>query len=264
MSKKIATKKLATGLLKKSLLEVKRLIDYYIDEIDEGLTDEQIESMKEIIKGLDAGCECDPYYGFDCGCGRRYVTKQTALDEIKELERSKNYKEITFRPGENIESALKELKKHSEPVRGLFNGQMLYSDDNIDSAYQKVTGKTKAEFDEIQEKKVKEFKEEEKKHKEAIPELTKEWIEEGRKVLDKKYWENWEETVPIRLNDLYRGMELKCCLDIVEKLNNGCKLQTAKEIIENQDHSGLSFKLVCSMVGSFCDRGDEFVNYILP
>jgi hypothetical protein len=56
-------------------------------------------------------------------------------------------------------------------------------------------------------------------------------------------------------------MELQMCLDIVLELNNGCKLDEAKTIIENQGHSGMSFGLVCSMVKSFCDRGVEFSSY---
>ena len=67
--------------------------------------------------------------------------------------------------------------------------------------------------------------------------------------------------MPIRLDDLYQGMELKCCLDIVSELNKGCSLDEAKTIIEGQGHSGMSFGLVCSMVKSFCDRGQEFVSY---
>lgn len=102
---------------------------------------------------------------------------------------------------------------------------------------------------------------EEKRHKEAIPELTKEWVEKGKAILDEKYLETWNKCVPIRLGDLYRGMELGATLDIVKELNAGCELQKAKEIIESQGHSGMSFGLVCSMVKSFCDRGQEFVNY---
>ena len=58
-----------------------------------------------------------------------------------------------------------------------------------------------------------------------------------------------------------RGMELGMCLDIVKELNSGCELETAKTIIEEQGHSGMSFRLVCSMVKSFCDRGTDFVSY---
>ena len=117
-----------------------------------------------------------------------------------------------------------------------------------------------------QERKLKEFREnydrELKKHQEQIPTLTEKWIEEGHKILDEKYWAKWDECVPIRLDDLYRGMELKCCLDIVKPLNEGCSLSEAAEIIEKQNHSGMSFCLVRAMVYNFCDRGKEFADYV--
>lgn len=173
----------------------------------------------------------------------------------------KKYREIEFGFG-NIEEAVKELKSHKDLVCGTFNGQVLYSDiDDIDSAYKKVTGKTKAEFDEAERKKQAEYEREERKHEEAIPRLTEEWIKKGNKILDKKHHELWAKIVPIRLKDLYRGFELGACLDIVEQLNNNCELSEAKTTIEEQGHSGMSFGLVCSMIREFCDRGTEFVDY---
>ena len=168
------------------------------------------------------------------------------------------HRKIEFGAGDSIERAMQDLarfKERGELVYGEFNGQRLYSDiDDVDSAYKKITGKTKAENDR--------YKEEQRKHKEAIPELTKEWIEKGNAILDEKYHETWAKCVPIRLDDLYQGMELGATLDIVKELNAGCELQKAKEIIEGQGHSGMSFGLVCSMVKSFCDRGQEFVSYV--
>ena len=177
-----------------------------------------------------------------------------------------NYRKIEFGAGDSIERAMQDLarfKERGELVYGEFNGQKLYSDiDDLDSAFKKVTGKTKAEFDAERKSENDRYKEEQQKHKEAIPELVKEWIEKGNIILDEKYRETWAKCVPIRLDDLYQGMELKCCLDIVIELNNGCTLDEAKSIIESQGHSGMSFGLVCSMVKSFCDRGAEFVSYV--
>lgn len=178
----------------------------------------------------------------------------------------KNYREIEFSAGENIESAVNKLlsyKQKDELVCGQFNGQMLYSDiDDLDSAYKKVTGKAKVEFDEAARKSNEEYEEGKRKHEESIPEFTKEWIEKGKNILNEKHLELWSKIVPVRLKDLYQGFELGACLDIVEKLNSGCDLDVAKEIIEEQGHSGMSFGLVCSMVESFCDRGSEFVKYV--
>lgn len=106
------------------------------------------------------------------------------------------------------------------------------------------------------------YNREKREHEEKIPSLTKEWKKRGREVLTEDKWDFWDEIVPIRLGDLYRGMELGCCLDIVKILNNNGTLDEAKKMIEDQNHSGMSFGLVCSMVKEFCDRGQEFVEYV--
>ena len=171
------------------------------------------------------------------------------------------YREIEFGLG-NIDSAVKELQSYNELVCGSFNGQMLYSDiDDLDSAYVKITGMKKAEFDETQSNMRAAYEEQQKQHKESIPELTKEWIEKGNSILDEEYRELWAKCVPIRLDDIYQGMELGAALDIIKSLNEGCDLERAKEIIEKQGHSGTSYGLVCSMVKSFCKRGERFSLY---
>ena len=168
--------------------------------------------------------------------------------------------------GDSIESAINELARYKEQnklVFGVFNGKSLYSDvDDLDSAYKKITGKTKVEFDAEAKRENDRYEEEQRKHQEAIPDLTKEWIEKGNAILAEKYHEKWEKCVPIRLSDLYHGMELGATLDIVKELNGGCELDVAKSIIDGQGHSGMSFGLVCSMVKAFCDRGDEFVSFV--
>lgn len=178
----------------------------------------------------------------------------------------KTYKKIEFGAGENIDSAVNILKRYkinNELAYGLFNGIELYSDiDDIDSAYKKVTGKTKDQYNHEEQKWLSDYEEQNRKHKEAIPSLTEEWIEKGSKILDEKYMELWVKIIPIRLNDLYNGMELGACLEIIAQLNNGCDLKQAKKIIEDQGHSGMSFGLVCSMVNCFCDRGPEFIKFI--
>ena len=154
----------------------------------------------------------------------------------------------------SIEMAVKELLKYKS--KGIltccnFNDTMLYSDTvTLDSA----TGKTKEEYEQY-DKKQEEFRK-------TISELTDMWIEKGKQILDKDKWDYWAEIVPIRLNDLYQGMELGYCLDIVKILNNNGTLEEAKEEINKQGHSGMSFELVCSMVKEFCERGEEFVKYV--
>lgn len=195
-------------------------------------------------------------------------TPTTSILSVKLLTLKTNkmqHRKIEFGAGDSIERAMQDLarfKERGELVYGEFNGQKLYSDiDDVDSAYKKITSRTKSEFDAERKADNDRYKEEQRKHKEAIPELTKEWIEKGNAILDEKHHETWAKCVPIRLSDLYQGMELGATLDIVKELNAGCELDVAKSIIEGQGHSGMSFGLVCSMVKSFCDRGSEFISY---
>ena len=170
------------------------------------------------------------------------------------------YKKIELLVGNTIEDAVNELLDYREKGELAccdFNGHTLYSDTvTMDDAYKEIIGKTKYEFDKAQQEMRDNFKRQDKEHKEQIPLLTKVWMEKGREILTEDKWELWDKIVPIRLNDLYQGMELGCCLDIVKILNNNGTFDEAK------DHSGMSFGLVCSMVKEFCNRGKEFVNYV--
>lgn len=175
-------------------------------------------------------------------------------------------KEIQFDPGQSIDRAIEKLKDaeatNGEPCYGMFNGVKITSSDDVDSAFMKITGNTKAEFDKKQEEEHDKYLAENKKHEESIPELTAQWIDRGKVLLPQKYHADWEACVPIRLGDLYRGMELGCCLNIVEQLNSGCPLSVAKDIFDGQGHSGMSAGLVLSMVSHFCDRGMEFSKFV--
>lgn len=177
---------------------------------------------------------------------------------------NKNYIELNewLSPLDNCVKRLLELNKTGKLYKYSFNGHWLYSDTvTMDSAYMEVLGKTKAEFDEEQRKQREEWKRHEEEHKAAIPALTKKWIEEGHKVLSKDKWSYWDEVVPIRLSDLYEGMELGQCLDIVKILKTG-DFNKAKETMENQGHSGMSWGLMKAMVKEFSNVGEEFVKML--
>lgn len=179
---------------------------------------------------------------------------------------NKQYRKIEFNVGSNIEDVVKELleyKINGFLVYGEFNGFKLYSDTvTLDGAYKLITGKTKEEFDKEQQEWRDEYNRKEKEHQESIPSLSQEWMKKGREILSDDKLEFWDRIVPIRLGDLYHGMELGCCLNIVKILNNNGTLEDAKNEIEKQNHSGMSYGLVCSMVKEFCNRGQEFINYV--
>lgn len=178
----------------------------------------------------------------------------------------KEYRKIEFKWGSNLEKAVNTLLEYKEKgilAFGDFNGRRLYSDTiTLDGAYIEIVGCTKDDFDKRIRERDELWEREEKEHKDRIPALKELWIKKGMETLDEKYWDYWYRVVPNRLSDLYRGMELDCCLKIVSILNEGGSLEEAKEELESQDHSGMSYGLVCTMVKEFCGRGNEFVEYV--
>lgn len=62
------------------------------------------------------------------------------------------YEKVEFTLGASVEEAVNELlnyKQRGKLAYGKFNGVTLYADTvTMDSAYKKITGKTKSEFDE--------------------------------------------------------------------------------------------------------------------
>lgn len=74
-------------MIKDALIEAKKLLDFYIESTDD-LSKEQIESVTHFIKALRAGCGCDDYNGFDCGCGKRAFLCDEAL-KVLEMNQSK-------------------------------------------------------------------------------------------------------------------------------------------------------------------------------
>lgn len=178
----------------------------------------------------------------------------------------KQYKKISFYGGQSIENAVRKLLEYKAKgilACGEFNDTILYSDTvTLENAYISITGRTKAECERKHQEWLDNYNKQEEEHKAQIPALTEKWREKGKSILTEEKWEFWDEIVPIRLGDLYHGMELGCCLEIVQLLNNGGSLEDAKEMIGNQSHSGMSYGLVCTMVKEFCERGEEFVKYV--
>ena len=86
-------------------------------------------------------------------------------------------------------------------------------------------------------------------------------IAEGHKVLDKKYWEQWDEFF-LPSCDVFFAKELKSSLDIIKMLNDGCQMETVYQLFEIQSHSALPSRFVLSMVEGLCDRGREFTEHV--
>ena len=181
-------------------------------------------------------------------------------------------REIEFYPGVDIEEAWymlqDESRHHKDICSGLFNGKRLLSTDSLDEAYVKVLGKTKAEYDKEMQDWKNEHERREKEFKESIPELIPKFRKMARGVILEDRYGLWDKIVPIRLGDLYHGMELNntialCKIMRDESVDYDKRLRMAYDEFMNQGHSGMSAHLVASMVREFCPNGDDLANAVL-
>lgn len=161
--------------------------------------------------------------------------------------------------GGTIDSCLKSLREMAaadesgEVLKAVFNDKYLLSTDSDDDAYLRITGKTKAEHDEYMRKWREDYEARRKAHEARIPELTEHYRKEARGVIIESELEYWDKIVPIRLGDLYRGMELDQVLDCArvmrdETLSRIERLRKAYKIFNDAGHSGMSAGLTMAML----------------
>ena len=183
-------------------------------------------------------------------------------DPYSELKASASEVNINYRYGNTIESAVKTLQEYKERGESVFiefNGHKLYSCDvTMDSAYQEITGKTKAEFDKAQEEWRKEYEEREAREEAEAKAKIPAWVEKGSAYIYPERMEKWAQCVEARAGDLYHGMDLDSALELMEKLESGASMEEVKEIFDEQGHSGASAGMVRSMLFHFAKRGPEF------
>ena len=168
----------------------------------------------------------------------------------------------------NLDDALKMVKEEATKLGCVcwaeFNMEKIYSTDSIDDAYQKVCGCTKAERDAKEKQWRDEYERKEQEHKDNIPALTEKYRKEARGLVIEEKLEFWDKCVPIRLDDLYQGMELGCTLDIIRIMRDDAltieqKMEKAKDMFYHQGHSGMSASLMFSMLKEFCPDGAKLV-----
>lgn len=170
--------------------------------------------------------------------------------------------------GYSIDDCLSELKQlakeNNEECYCDFNGKFIYSTDTLDGAYIRITGVPKSEIEARRKKKKEDYEKELEEHKKSIPLKTEEYRKLARGLVLESELEFWDEIVPIRLNDLYRGMELDSTLDLIRIMRNEDlpledRLTRCKTEFENQGHSGMSAGLMFAMLARFCPNGEILV-----
>lgn len=178
--------------------------------------------------------------------------------------------EVRLYPGESIDDAYREMKKYRKQTGETcfvhFNSAILYSYDSRNTCYIKVTGKSKKEFDKYRKEELRRIKRKERLFKDRIPKLIKEYRKKARGIIAQEYLDVWDNAVPIRLNDLYHGWDLKCMLELVQVLNREDpeedRFKACKELLENQEHSGCSYNLVSKSLASIHKDGEKFIEYL--
>lgn len=178
-------------------------------------------------------------------------------------------KKITILHGSTIESALQYLKRQSkiqnEILCANFNDKVIFSTDSIDDAYKRIVGKTKEEFDADSNKWREEYDRKEQEHKDNIPNLTEKYRQKARGLVIESELEYWDKIVPVRLNDLYHGMELQQVIDCAIVMRNTTitkeeRLRIAYKIFMDAGHSGMSASLTMVMLRRFCPNGNELAD----
>lgn len=178
-------------------------------------------------------------------------------------------KEVELYGGCNVEKAWQMIKDEAdasgEVCFAKFNDKEIRSTDTLDEAYQKVTGKTKAEFEEAQRKWHEDYEAKRKAHMAKVPELIEHYKQAALGVIPDDALEEWDSILEVRLTDIYRGMELDQVLDCArvmkdETLDREARLRKAYKIFQDAGHSGWSAGLTMSLLRRFCPDGYELAD----
>lgn len=173
--------------------------------------------------------------------------------------------------GGTIDSCLNKLREMAasendgEVLKLKFNDSYILSTDTDDDAYLRIVGMKKKEFTEKLIKHRLEYEEREKEHKARIPELSDDYRKKARGLVLDSELDLWDKIVPIRLGDLYHGMELQQVLDCCKIMQDDSmvyaeRLEKAYDVFMSAGHSGTSAGLTMSMLRRFCPNGNDLAD----
>lgn len=194
------------------------------------------------------------------------------VDAIKENLKKQGWNELCIPPGTNAKEAAKliiDAKTNSRYAKqGLkwfadFNCIIFYSTEELTERdiLTAIYGCSPEEHEKREKEYFDEFKRKEAEFKRKASDLIAKYREKGHEILDSKFHERWDEAVPVRVGDIYHGMELQAALDVIELLNKG-ENEAAKKKLFGQGHSGMSASITLALIGVFCDNGKKFVKEV--
>lgn len=180
--------------------------------------------------------------------------------------------QVEFHAGMDIDRAFQAL--HEEAIKtgdvtsGSFNNHTITSQMTLDKCYKVIVGKSKEEFMDEQRKRKERYEQEERERQQHIPEIVEEYKEKAKGLIKEGEWDYFVKILPIRVGDLYHGMEIQSMLDIIRVLldnkeDEAAALDEAVKVFEDQGHSGCSASLVMGLVKRFSPvLGEEFVERV--
>lgn len=146
-----------------------------------------------------------------------------------------------------------------------FNGKKLYSLlDDLDSCYVKVTGSTKAEFDEAERLWRENYEKQEAEEKANAKKMLPTYIEQGKSLVYAQKLSDWKKCVRSRVSDLYHGKDLANAIEAMTEIDKSGDFLTAKSIIDKANHSGASYGMVMRVILNFSKKGPDFYEYMEP
>lgn len=80
------------------------------------------------------------------------------------------------------------------------------------------------------------------------------YIIRGHKVFKEDKLNTWDKIVPIRVDDLYNGLEIENALQIVEEYERSHDVTECRRIFNEANHSCISACLVKAIIYQFYDK----------
>lgn len=160
---------------------------------------------------------------------------------------------------ENVVNALLIAKAQGEHIYCDFNGHELHSDDiSMDSAYMKVMGCTKAEYDHGMKKMREDFEKQLEIARQKAQENIPNCIARGRALIFPERYDEWEKCVNSIDTSLWSYLELNSALEIMEALENGVSIEEAATMFKAQENSAIFALFIRNVIFTFSNRGPEF------
>lgn len=80
------------------------------------------------------------------------------------------------------------------------------------------------------------------------------YIVRGHKVFKEDKLDAWDKVVPVRVDDLYNGLEVENALQIVEEYERSHDVTECRRIFNEANHSGWSAGLVKAIIYQFYEK----------